>query len=108
MEPNKEIVLTQEVVTAELRRLFKALQKSFANPDNLGEGTVKAYEVIENLATMIEESPDMIRTVLTEKNLIGLKTLQAKQAAGNVSILDFFQAFPDIGNAVKQSFNPFK
>ena len=101
------LVLTKALVQTQLERLFKALEKSFDNPDEVGEGSVKAFEVVENLAAMIEDDPAMIRTVLTEKNLNALKTLQEKQARGGVGILDFFAAFPDIGNAVKSSFNPF-
>lgn len=101
------IEITKDYVNAQLQRLFKALEKSFHNPDVQGEGSVKALEVIENLADMIQDDPAMIKTVLTEQNLRALKSLQEKQAKGGVGILDFFNAFPDIGNAVKSSFNPF-
>ena len=107
MEPNKEVELTEAYVLEQLQRLFKALVKSFKNPDEPGEGYIKATEIIENLADMIDEDPAMIRSVLTEQNLRALKSLQEKQAKGGVGILDFFNAFPDIGNAVKSSFNPF-
>ncbi|WP_080057277.1 hypothetical protein [Spirosoma aerolatum] len=107
-QTTKQIELTQEYVLSQLKRLYKALEKSFSNPDAPGEGSVKAIEIIENLADMIEEDPTMIKAVLTENNLRALKSLQEKQAKGGVGILDFFNAFPDIGNAVKQSFNPFK
>ncbi|GAB4043123.1 hypothetical protein [Spirosoma litoris] len=103
----KQIELTPDYTLAQLKRLFRALEKSFLNPDVQGEGSIKALEVIENLADMIEDDPAMIRTVLTEQNLRALKSLQEKQAKGGVGILDFFNAFPDIGNAVKSSFNPF-
>lgn len=107
-QTTKQIELTPDYTLSQLKRLFKALEKSFNNPDNPGEGSVKAIEVVENLAQMIEEDPTMIKAVLTESNLKALKALQEKQANGGVGILDFFNAFPDIGNAVKQSFNPFK
>eukprot|EP01031_Cornospumella_fuschlensis_P012894 gene12894-15753_t len=45
MEPTtKQIELKQDYVLDQLKRLFKALEKSFNNPNNPGEGSVKAIE----------------------------------------------------------------
>lgn len=95
------IEINEETTTAMLIRLFVALRKAFATPED--PGVVRAYELIEMLTETAENDGEVFRTILTEDNIKAFTALKKKGDAkgGNIGIADLMQAFPAIGGALK-------